>query len=294
MKSKFEKSEGRKVPTFLHFNNSRVLAIFCPISLTISDVFNSYAVVNDDRRWRMLRKFFPWIIDTCKFIHTTIRGVKTFATSFKYKNVSELLSLLGSDNFWVKKHFAAEKFGSGLGYTAKVFESWKGRATACLKTVFEAAKQFLNDKVTLEQQARLKILMGLDTGSLSAEEQANELTLEKMRRLGMDVEETSTLLRNMTDNPQTFAREAHEQMKKDDTMALVFYERFCKGCVGLHTAEIITGQSRLQFLFQGFDFVEMLPAPGPMAKVKADCEERRKGQQRRRAHSTSTKAKEEL
>ena len=75
------------------------------------------------------------------------------------------------------------------------------------------------------------------------------------------------------DTPNDYAKQAQDELDGKTITNMILYEKLYHSVLGIHTAQLFCGNTRLNIAFNGFDFVELLPAPQPMEAVKHACEE---------------------
>ena len=119
------------------------------------------------KRWRALRGYFPTIVNWCRNLYTCIQGMRSTTLNFKYKNLSEMLTLLGSNDYWFRKNFPPH-IGKGMGWCQQAYDKWKASTSATLSRLFTNSKKFLDEQLKKEEAERLRMLM------LSRQDQAAE------------------------------------------------------------------------------------------------------------------------
>ena len=218
-----------------------------------------------------LRQFYPIVVSACKRAHAYIYGVDKSDISFKYKGLSQLLYSMGSYNLWMRQAFPKE-LGSLPGLFAATYGRLLGDLVGEMKQAYESLKEHLECKVREEENAYQRKLFeeGLIASDKTEEQLKKEQTAEKMRQLGIEVEDDMFIVES--EDPLTYAQQVYDDMRNRDINALILYERMWNCCVGVHNVQLVSGSSRLNFSFQGMDIFEVLPPPQPMEAVKLKCE----------------------
>ena len=99
-------------------------------------------------------------------------------------------------------------------------------------------------------------------------QQEQATTLERLRRIGVDTSKgTDLFVEEVSDADQATAA-AQEESNKQDVLGLVLLEHLKKCVVGIHSAELISGKSKLLFSAQGLELCDLLPELPSMDAVQ--------------------------
>lgn len=97
-----------------------------------------------------------------------------------------------------------------------------------------------------------------------------EITLERLKRLGVDTSENDgkDLFDADPEKPREFISSIGEESTKQDTQNLILLEQVRSQLVGLHSMELIMGKMKILANVQGFDVFELLPELPSMLRIQ--------------------------
>lgn len=227
-------------------------------------------------RLNYIQRLLPLLLCYVEWLYSLLLGLASFAITSKYGSFSELLILLGCSNIWFKRHWPPD-WSSENGRVNRLYELWKKRSQQELDKLFSGVQKHLQNKLdeagrdknqsrpvartpaAIERELRLK-----------ERAEANQKIVEKMTTLGIQVDDAlaEELLKEETSDATSLIEDIEDQLMKRDIQALIAYEKLRRVCFGIHSIEVICGQSLLTVNFYGFDVFEHLPTPPPMQELK--------------------------
>ena len=223
---------------------------------------------------RKLRAYFPWMMSTASYAESWIRGHKSVSATFEFKALSELLSRLGKVHPWFKS-WLPESIGSAPGWINGTYQTFCKGISRDLKEIYDKFRTSLEERAVREEVARKARVMQLMTEmKRDAEADAKSNVLDKLKRLGIEIDVDDVFAVDAND-PKSFVTTAEDRLFRNDLQFMKMLETLHETVLGLHTVQVVLGKARLNFAFQGVDFVEALPKPPPTSKMHKEMEERR-------------------
>jgi hypothetical protein len=252
-----------------------------------SSIFNAEIVPPDDpedrrevRLWDKIKPYFGPIVDTCKFLHSTLKGMKNTKVNYKFKTISEFVSLMRMDNLWLTKFIPLSINLPDLGvYLHNKFYEWKKSFSEDLEKQYVRLKKIMEDKVIAQELERTRLLMGLishpqsEDSVISAGMQAKADLLAKLEELGIQAGAAELIDEESEDYAPLF-REWKAINQDRDVHAFIAYERLWHACSGLHSFEVVTGKARIAANCQGLEIFDLLPVPPSLHAVKEACDKK--------------------
>jgi len=223
---------------------------------------------------RKLRVYFPWIISVAKKAQSLLKGQKTATLTFEFKILSELLGFLSAFDPWFKQNMPAS-IGSAPGWIGAKYQQFTKYCSSALKEIFNGFRTSLEEKAVREEKARKERLFQVHLEEKRDEAaDAQNAVLDKLKRLGIEMDLDDVFAKDAHD-AKSMATTAEDRLFRNDVQGMQMIEKLHEVILGLHTVQIVLGKARLNFAFQGVDFVELLVKPPPTTNMKREMEERR-------------------
>jgi hypothetical protein len=231
---------------------------------------------------RKLRVYYPYIVSSCEYLESIIRGQKGLNFIFVFKKLSNMLSKIGGASHWFSQNFPPS-IGSIPGFITSAFSELSKNFLSEYAEIFNPIRDRMENKVKveeLEQKRSQQMLRTAKSGSKEKSEKETQVNkaesvMDKLKMLGIEMDEDDVMAEDAHD-PASLIQTAHERLVKNDTASCIAFEKFHDVCLGLHSVQILVGKFKINASVQGFDFMEAIPKPPSLQKVKKDCEDKRK------------------
>lgn len=230
--------------------------------------------------WRKLQEYIPSVHSWLNFVKEKVVGLKSAATMFKYRSLSESLEMVGWDNSYLRR-LLPKDVALQPKYMQKIIMKWIEDFGNEADAMFTKVKAYTDSKMAEEEKARMKVLMMTKEERANAtkeesEKEARATMLNRLKRVGVNLKEKDLEDDNSGSPEGYMAKQLKEQVERE-TQGLVVYERLHKVCTGLHSMQLLCGHSLLTANIQGMDVFEYLPPPPPMIEQRArwDLEQRK-------------------
>eukprot|EP01041_Mallomonas_annulata_P009657 gene9657-20083_t len=220
-----------------------------------------------------LKQVLKWI----EWVKAFFRGHKSALVALRFKDFSELLQRLRQLSLpWLAPIIKSipSEMGRVPGMPGELHLQWLRRVKASFVDIHQRLSEYLENKFENEENVlRNKY-------EKSKLEQRREDFLDtkkdlvrKLQSLGVNTNEDD-LYKEEDTSTKFFLESQEEVQNRNDVQAYETYERLWKVILGLNTAEIIMGRTRVSFSFQGADFMDVFPEVPSIVDVKERAIER--------------------
>jgi hypothetical protein len=224
---------------------------------------------------RKLREYFPWLSSTAKKAQSWLRGQKSVSVTFEFKVLSEMLFRLSSFSPWFRENLP-ESVGSEPGWINSQYQSFTKFCSKALKEIYNGFKSTLEERAVREERARKERIMALRVHEEKRDEgaEAKSAMLDKLKRLGIEMDVDDVFAKD-ADDAKSMVTTAADRLFRNDMQGMQMIEKLHQTILGLHTVQVVLGKARLNFAFQGLDFMDAVVKPPSTTAMKAEMESRR-------------------